>query len=990
VVGYDYQRDDPYVQSRGTAFDDARGILTFRYGSGLRRFDQVLPLGVSAFQTDFIDGFGSALPLMTNKFLPVADPDVGRTASPWPGGDNTNHFFTTQDLFDRRKTVTDPPLPLTFSDRLRSAGYGASSYDRYTFYRLISQLGTDSGPEPAGRIHLNYANVDNAGRVVPNMQTNFIPWGALQFFTNAADRLLSATFSTPATNRFLFGVNGRISITNVPVLVSNQFVYTPSLHRIFQLAANIYDASTNRYTNGFLFPSVFRPTFERRANGTYNDIYIAGWVEDEGGGTNFLTKPLDLNDPVDRLLAGTAPNQNIYGVPWVIGAKKGFPNFNEFAMQSISQITRKLQLRRASTSSKPNATNQMFMVGISNTFAFEAWNSYATNYPRAVEISVANDMTIDFRYTNDVSLDLRGGMSRVRTNLVNFVSLAPNAWQGHGGRLAERIETSFQIPLETNYLFLPDSVYRTESGSVPYFTTSTNRGNNLYFGFEQTRKFPIPQFTLAVSNRIRFIMVDTTTRRVVDYVHLNDLEGVRNLTSELNDTRRTVVLDGHLGGIERDFWLTNRVGGSTLAHVPQGVKNQLEASLGNIPVNDWNDYGIGQASGDTKAKEIAAFRAFVYADAANTNVVMQVPFTPTRKMSQYISWQANDPLVHYTKGDLATLALGTGIRAEIPNGPIEPIPNIRAVNDRFDPWGGNTKSSSLGTNRFDVAVKDPGVKASDDWNFPTNKFPTVGWLGRVHRGTPWQTGYLKANAASEDAWTNWTGNASIADARLTMPVNDRLLFDVFTTAFDENATRGQLNVNQSGLAAWSAALGGVIGLTNSATSTELEANLPVVSPLFIDPAGVSAVLTDSPVWKIWDGVNRERARQTNGVFAKLGDVLSTPELTVQSPILNRSSAVQLERGIDDTTYERLPQMLMGLLRGSDQPRFEIYAYGQALHPANNSVIRSDPHFGLCTNYQVTAEFATRTVVRVDLRTNSLDQLEGSAVVESFNILPPEE
>ena len=48
------------------------------------------------------------------------------------------------------------------------------------------------------------------------------------------------------------------------------------------------------------------------------------------------------------------------------------------------------------------------------------------------------------------------------------------------------------------------------------------------------------------------------------------------------------------------------------------------------------------------------------------------------------------------------------------------------------------------TNAYNYAYKDPLVTSSDNWAFPTNKFPTVGWLGRVHRGTPWQTVFLKA------------------------------------------------------------------------------------------------------------------------------------------------------------------------------------------------------------------------------------------------------
>ena len=40
------------------------------------------------------------------------------------------------------------------------------------------------------------------------------------------------------------------------------------------------------------------------------------------------------------------------------------------------------------------------------------------------------------------------------------------------------------------------------------------------------------------------------------------------------------------------------------------------------------------------------------------------------------------------------------------------------------------------------------VTRSDDWDFPTNKFPNIGWLGRVHRGTPWQTIDMKSPVAN--------------------------------------------------------------------------------------------------------------------------------------------------------------------------------------------------------------------------------------------------
>jgi hypothetical protein len=55
-------------------------------------------------------------------------------------------------------------------------------------------------------------------------------------------------------------------------------------------------------------------------------------------------------------------------------------------------------------------------------------------------------------------------------------------------------------------------------------------------------------------------------------------------------------------------------------------------------------------------------------------------------------------------------------------------------------------------------------------------------------------------------------------------------------------------------------------------------------------------------------------------------------------------------------------------------------------------VKSGPFAGLCTNYQVVAESATRTVVRfegVDPNhgTNAITSLH--PVIESFNVLPPD-
>jgi hypothetical protein len=79
----------------------------------------------------------------------------------------------------------------------------------------------------------------------------------------------------------------------------------------------------------------------------------------------------------------------------------------------------------------------------------------------------------------------------------------------------------------------------------------------------------------------------------------------------------------------------------------------------------------------------------------------------------------------------------------------------------------------------------------------------------------------------------------------------------------------------------------------------------------------------------------------------------------------------------------------------------VYAFGQALKPADRSLVTvatvNPPIFNLCTNYQVTGEFATKTVLRFEeLPPEPLSPKVGApvaqkmrAVVESFTVLQPQ-
>src|SRR5581483_178138 len=90
-------------------------------------------------------------------------------------------------------------------------------------------------------------------------------------------------------------------------------------------------------------------------------------------------------------------------------------------------------------------------------------------------------------------------------------------------------------------------------------------------------------------------------------------------------------------------------------------------------------------------------------------------------------------------------------------------------------------------------------------------------------------------------WQRWAGSTNPVTVAFSTPTNDWRLFDLFTTAINDNATRGQLSVNQDKRAAWSAVLSGVLAMPALGSSS------------VIQPAAVSPELA-----RIVDGINRTR------------------------------------------------------------------------------------------------------------------------------------
>jgi hypothetical protein len=1118
---------DPYnypipIDNSSAAFDDARALVAWRYAdfySSLASANAIFGIGNGAFfATNGIDEYGVGSQSTFDMNF-IAPPTITAN-SPWLGAQNPNNFFSSpSDLFNPAKSFNPSTLSSQFTNNLTLAGAGNSTYDRYTFYRMLGQLGTDTSPE-SDKINLNYQNAvvtyTNTSipgiilpinvAVVPGVETNLVPWAPLDFFTAAADKLLHAysaewyqinpsnyiqsyygfyePFYTNIDGLYVTNISHGsqvnqipdFGITNIPVYINGQFVYSSAINRLLQLAANIYDASTNIATStpgSVNYPSVFRPIFwvtnefELNLGRFSQNVYIRGFQCLQSPFNTVLTLPATsppafaVPVEVNTLPLGIDAS-NVWGVPWIIGAKKGLPNFNAFEMVNGFFIERELQYNRNPITSSGETfpygrvytTNQMFIMGISNYLGVEDWNSYASNYNNQVEIVAQNYLSDLMTVTNSSVGEVIPPFNNYPVPLLMQGTPTLTTWSGNPKQIGA--SASFVLPLVTNMFWLTNSEYYNGPGSQTFggstFTAPCLIPNYLdpsNFLDAGTGTGPMPQFNIIITNRLQAYILDTDPRHagagnyILDYVQLGGMNNNLNINQAIADPDN------------QGLWSTNFYNGG--ANTPYGVNKQYLVSSGggSVPGID-NDLGGGWtgSTGNSGLTSIAAQQAFFSAFfspnntaydqqdggilVSNYDTTIQAPYTPIRRVVQKFVFEANDPLVHYLSSDLLNPSGSTNGQRVLSN---PPLSNLGVLSGRYMPWG-NTINQLPATynyvngatptdyqNPFNLSYKDPLVNASDNWDFPTNKYPTVGWLGRVHRGTPWQSVYMKSsNLLARTAfnnpnefigaatWEAWTTDPNAYDANNSAPVQDRLLFDLFTAAPDSQATRGRLNVNigaddplnsQAGLASWSALLSGGIAFSNSqrdtviSTLTDFQNPLPgETGPVYLlwtnQPAGLD--IANSTLGQIVQSINSARTNYVgidglHGVFEHAGDVLAASKLSDGSPFLNADANQQIH-AISDEMYEWLPQQIMSLVdvSGTPQspPRYVVYCYGQTLKPAPDGIVSSGQFFGLCTNYQVTAESASRAIIRIEnTPTPANPNATPHIVVEQYNPLPPD-
>ena len=711
----------------------------------------------------------------------------------------------------------------------------------------------------------------------------------LSFFTNVASRLVSAQLG--------------LNLTKLPVYPTN--LYTPSVQRLLQVTANIYDATTTNF-----YPTVFRPLFSSDATGT--NIFITGYqqvVSVSGLSDPQLAQPADV--AYLPLIAGSYTNLaiNVYGIPWILGAKSGLPAFNQLSLLNQVQVSRKLSFARPNASAPLSQyqTNECYLISISNNIGVTFWNSCSNPYPRPVQIYAQDTMRMIWSNSPTATF---GGIPQTFSLSTVLQNWPGSAWNLQLVPARRTPAANAFVSADWNHAFIPLTAFAPRSGVFDLDTNIFDPGIT-----------PLPPINLLTTNWFYSVILDGN--HVLDYVQIAGPSDATNITAVLADTLPNPP-------VGQSMWITNLDNQG----VPFGIFNQISVSSGGTVPNSsfWQPTPGFPTS--TIADQQLFFRSFFTPNSAyNSEIIIQAPYTPTRTLYLTYLLQANDPLVHYQASDLGGLpgTLAIWLNQYYSNGlwqktddlvgnslPVIPLNNL----GHYQPWGIMRQMSGISgvdTNAFNPAIKDPCIIGSDNWNFPTNQSWNLNWLGQVHRGTPWQTIYLKStnilvetcstNNIGTNTWMLWTGLNNAREAQLTSPTSDWQLVSLLANLLNTNDLTTQFSINNPAPNAWAVQFDGFNVLSN--TLSDFVANLGITLPTF---TGFTISSNSPTTAMLTSAIQSARATQPNQLFHGIGALLAIPQLSQQSPCLNWNDAKQQINGINDAAYEVIPSQLLPHLR----------------------------------------------------------------------------
>lgn len=697
----------------------------------------------------------------------------------------------------------------------------------------------------------------------------------VDFFTNVASRLLQAEFG--------------MDFRRIQIYPRNE--YCSAVHRLLQVSANLYDAATNRPGTSYPHPpSVFRPLFSKSPGpGAGYSIHIIGYEEVTNANQVLSSEIRWVDTQAEAASVELKTTDMLYGVPLVVGAKKGLPNFNEFSMTTAIQVTRALEFRRAMPGGPITETNEMYTLSISNAFGVEAWNSYSNAFPKDARMLV--DLNVNAVITNELG-EVLVSVTNPPALSSETIEIPAGSWSGYLNPVYA--QESFRIPLRGSYTVLSNSTFNAASRM---FVPETSV-------FERDAHFAIPQWRLLLRTRLRYALVDTSSGRILDYVNLDFQDTPVDIASvlQMDAACGSVVMGGPAE--EGSMWCTNHLMGQQESPTI-GIWNQIAANLGFSDPPRWiSTYQ------ESRERSIDVFRSqfdlspltYPYCDFYKSNV-FNAPYLAKRTISYRTQWQANDPLVHYTVPVLTQHQ--DQFQTNRITFDLDPATNNTGrINERCEPWGGLGISSRTSPTITNPVVKDPMVRRSDDWDFPSNAGPSVSILGRVHRGTPWQTICLKSGKTDLQTWCAWHTPdlpphypLDRVEALLSVPARDWHLASVLAPLLNTNSPSSLLSVNNTDPLAWGNAFTGMQVWTNTS---------PLTHEMVILDSGMPQLAA------IVEGIVRAKTALPNTRFLSIGDVLSAPELSLASPWLNLTNSYLYR--VPEYVYEALPSQLLPLLR----------------------------------------------------------------------------
>jgi hypothetical protein len=305
-----------------------------------------------------------------------------------------------------------------------------------------------------------------------------------------------------------------------------------------------------------------------------------------------------------------------------MGNRQKLSHHEELTRQPVTmknQFTEKKLLRRPTqtpgqyvTTGPPEYTNQFYIMAISNIFGAEAWNSYPSEYTNGVTIILSNEISIGL--TNNYNF----GTNMV---LAAATDCPIDSWPGYG----------FMVPMFKNIISLPESYW---SESTEQFVPIGNGFAGFLQSDLQQTGWPAHAWTLNITNNLMYALVDNNTGRVLDFVNLGAFGSSLNFNQVLTNFNSEPPAF--------NLWTVSPATDALNSPMSEGSLNQIAVGEEQSPEFLLSLLGLHGGFPST----VGLFSApYVIQGGVGENPA-------TANFIQSCSWQAGNPMVHYTDQDL--------------------------------------------------------------------------------------------------------------------------------------------------------------------------------------------------------------------------------------------------------------------------------------------------------------------------------------------------